>query len=30
MLEGLEKETVLSIINKGIATRPALPDFSNL
>ncbi len=28
MLEGKEKETVLSIINKGIATRPALPDLS--
>ncbi len=26
MLEGKEKETVLSIINKGIATRPTLPD----
>ena len=25
MLEGQEKETVLSIINKGIATRPTLP-----
>jgi len=25
MLEGKEKETVLSIINKGIATRPTLP-----
>ena len=28
MLEGKEKETVLSIINKGIATRPTLPDLS--
>jgi dihydrodipicolinate synthase/N-acetylneuraminate lyase len=28
MLEGQEKETVLSIINKGIATRPTLPDLS--
>lgn len=28
MLEGKEKETVLSIINKGIATRPSLPDLS--
>ena len=29
MLEGQEKERVLSIINKGIATRPALPVFAN-
>lgn len=28
MLEGKEKESVLSIINKGIATRPTLPDLS--
>ena len=28
MLEEQEKETVLSIINKGIATRPSLPDLS--
>jgi dihydrodipicolinate synthase/N-acetylneuraminate lyase len=28
MLEGQEKEAVLSIINKGIATRPTLPDLS--
>ena len=30
MLEGQEKETVLSIINKGIATRPAIPNFSSV
>jgi len=29
MLEGQEKERVLSIINKGIATRPTLPVFEN-
>ena len=29
MLEGQEKERVLSIINKGIATRPTLPVFAN-
>lgn len=28
MLQGQEKENVLAIINKGIATRPTLPDLS--
>jgi 1-pyrroline-4-hydroxy-2-carboxylate deaminase len=29
-LEGEERERILSIINKGIATRPVLPDYHNL
>ena len=29
-LTGTERERVLSIINKGIATRPTLPDYLNL
>ena len=29
-LAGVERERVLSIINKGIATRPTLPDYLNL
>ena len=29
-LAGAERERVLSIINKGIATRPTLPDYLNL
>lgn len=30
LLEGQEREEVLAIINKGIATRPLLPDYLNL
>ena len=29
-LTGAERENVLSIINKGIETRPTLPDYLNL
>jgi len=30
ILEGTERERILKIINDGIATRPALPDYLNL